>query len=155
MYQKESNLARCFVFIFVYSKGRSAAWNDVWGLKVWGSHDGDYITVFWDVTPCTFVKIYQRFKGLWCCHCQERSLSQIFVAQLIGKPRIFSLQGGRAELQAIRDLCLILKVTLRELFSDLRADKERGYKKKKENSMYTMFSVIQNSLVCECLLPDD
>jgi hypothetical protein len=100
------------------------------------------------------VKIYQRFEGLWCCHCQERSLSQIFVAQLIGARRIFSLQWGRAEPKAIRDLCLILKVTLRESFSNLRADKQRGYKKN-ENSMYTMFSVIQNSLICKCLLPDD
>jgi hypothetical protein len=28
------------------------------------------VAVFWVVAPCTFVQVYQRFRGLYCLHHQ-------------------------------------------------------------------------------------
>jgi hypothetical protein len=57
----------------------------------------------------------------------------------------FFFSGGRTGPEAIHDLVLTLKAMLRESCPNLRADKNRVYRKN-ENSVYTMFSFTQNSL---------
>ena len=122
-----------------------------------------------------------RFSRQWLCYCllwcdtmrfrqNISTFRRTMLLPLSGKKSIsnlcssthrrtqnFFFAGGRTVPQAVRDLCLILKAMLRESCPYLRADKQRGYRKS-ENSMYMMymmFSVTQNSLSYECLLPDN
>jgi hypothetical protein len=38
------------------------------------SHSGDY--VFWDITPCSLLKVDRRFGGIYRLHLQCRRVSQ-------------------------------------------------------------------------------
>jgi hypothetical protein len=41
--------------------------------RIWGSHSGDYEEYFfWDVTPCSPLKVKQRFEGTYSLHLQGR-----------------------------------------------------------------------------------
>jgi hypothetical protein len=45
--------------------------------RIQGSHSGDYdISIFWDITPCSPLKIKGRFGGTRCLHLQARIISQ-------------------------------------------------------------------------------
>lgn len=51
------------------------------------------VTVFCDVTPCTFLNIYQAFRRTIMMPLSGKE-SHIFEAQLIGAPRNFSFGVG-------------------------------------------------------------
>jgi hypothetical protein len=34
-----------------------------------------HVEVFWDVTPCSVVVGYQRFRGPWCLHLQGEGIT--------------------------------------------------------------------------------
>jgi hypothetical protein len=47
--------------------------------RIWGSRDGGYEeSVFWDITPCSPLKVNRRFGGTYHLHLQGRCLSPAF-----------------------------------------------------------------------------
>jgi hypothetical protein len=84
------------LFFWEYSlqfRHLSLGWNVFHLMDLLNLHVMSTTTVFWDVMPCSLVKVYRLFGGAYCLHLQGRGVSLLFDACLAN----YAMQFDRSE----------------------------------------------------------